>query len=52
VAGALATTDADGSDESEAGAAKPLDGTVEVEGGAASWGCLEQAATVKSNADD
>jgi hypothetical protein len=51
VAGALATTDAEGSDGSEAGVAK-LAGAVAVEGGAASCDCLEQAASVKSNADD
>ncbi|HEX2541455.1 MAG TPA: hypothetical protein VHM00_10275 [Caldimonas sp.] len=49
--GALATTDADGSDGSEAGAAT-LAGAVVVEGRAASSGCLEQAASVRSNADD
>ena len=51
VAGALATTDAEGSDGSEAGVAK-LAGAVVVEGGAASCGCFEQAASVKSNADE
>ena len=51
VAGALATTDAEGSDGSEAGVAK-VPGVVVVEAGAASCGCLEQAASVKSNADD
>ncbi len=52
MAGALATTDAEGSDGSEAGVAKPLAGAVVVEGGAESCGCLEQAARVKSIADD
>jgi len=51
VAGALATTDAEGSDGSEAGVAK-LAGAVVGEGGTASCGCLEQAASVNSNADD
>lgn len=50
MAGALATTDAEGSDGSEAGVAK-LAGAVAVGGGVASWGCLEHAASVKSNAD-
>jgi hypothetical protein len=52
VSGALATTDAEGSEGSEAGVAKLLAGGVVVEEGAASCGCLEQAASVKSNADD
>ena len=51
MAGALATTDAEGSDGSEAGVAK-LAGAVVGEGGTASCGCLEQAASVKSSADD
>ena len=51
MAGALATTDAEGSDGSEAGVAK-LAGAVVGEGGTASCGCLEQAASVNSNADD
>jgi len=52
VAGALATTDAAGSDGSEAGVAKPLAGTGVVEGETASCDCLEQAVSVRSNADD
>ena len=51
MAGALATTDAEGNDGSEAGVAK-LAGAVAVEAGAASCCCLEHAASVKSNADD
>jgi len=51
VAGALATTDAEGNDGSEAGVAK-LAGAVAGEAGAASCCCLEHAASVKSNADD
>ena len=51
MAGALATTDAEGSDGSEAGVAK-LAGAVAGEAGAASCCCLEHAASVKSNADD
>ena len=49
--GALATTDAEGSDGSEAGVGRPA-GVRVVEGGTASCGCLEQAASVKSSADD
>jgi hypothetical protein len=52
VPGALATTDAEGSEGSEAGDAKPLAGAAAAEGAAASWGVFEQAASVRSNADD
>ena len=51
MAGALATTDAEGNDGSEAGVAK-LAGAVAGEAAAASCCCLEHAASVKSNADD
>ena len=51
MAGALATTDAEGSDGSEAGVERPA-GVGVVEGGTASCGCLAQAASVESSADD
>lgn len=51
VGGALATTDAEGSDGSEAGVATALAGDVIETEGAASCGCLEQAASA-NNAND
>ncbi len=48
--GALTTTDAEGSDGSEAGVAKALVGDVVEKVGAGSCGCLEQAAS-KDNAN-
>ena len=50
--GALATTDAEGSDGSEAGVAKALAGAMLERGGAPSCGCLEQASSVNNNAND
>jgi hypothetical protein len=52
VGGALATTDAEGSDGSEAGIATALAGDVIETEGAASCGCLEQAASANNNAKD
>ena len=49
VPGAFATTDAEGSDGSEAGVATALADAV-VEEGAASCGCLEQAASANNDA--
>jgi hypothetical protein len=52
VVGALATTDAEGSEGSEAGDAKALGGAVVDKGGARSCGCFEQAANPNNNAND
>ncbi len=49
MAGALATTDAEGSDGSEAGVATALAGAVIDKEGVASGGCLEQAASINSD---
>ena len=51
VPGAFTTTDAEGSEGSDAGVAKALTGAG-VEDGAASCGCLEQAASANNNAID
>jgi hypothetical protein len=52
VGGALATTDAEGSDGSEAGVATALAGAVIETEGVPSCGCLEQAASARANAND
>jgi hypothetical protein len=52
VPGALATTDAEGSEGSEAGVAKALAGAVLDKGGALSCDCLEQAANPNNIAND
>lgn len=51
VEGALVTTDAEGSDGSEAGVATALAGALVEKLGAASGGCLEQAPSAKDNAN-